>query len=516
MDTQYIIAVSNASEEENDNSLSKFKNRLPKEFTCNGSYQIALQSIYLDNNFGNIPYGILNTSNHFIIHKSRNWDFDDDPEYSLTINRAVYTDKGLISLLRSGPNDKVGFGIVKKKLVIAISDRILLVHPEIIKFFILKNGEETKVINGLTYTVFDGLDRKKIVTSENEFLSLPIIPKFIKVKLNEMKQSLSVKNYHTDIAIIGNEKLDNTPFNYTVKRKEYFDIAPNILSTLSVTLTDEEDRQLLLVKGQPTILKFTIKKKTIMDSFILRVCSNDSNILFPDNINTNFRIELPQPLPSECLWDVALSSAFFPSRYNMRHILNKENFYIEFSPDDVTFTRITFDNVELTTKAIFQEINDRNDRVHMEIVENNDNDSFWMVFYKDTYLRMSKLFSYCLGKTYDTEINIFAEKEKTNLEFPNMNFDQSIPHAMFLYCNFVSPLIIGQQFSPILKIIPLEKNQGKDVIIKHDVEHLEYLPVSLNNRTTMEFTLRDPAGNLIKFENEKTPVFFNLIFRERM
>ena len=51
--------------------------------------------------------------------------------------------------------------------------------------------------------------------------------------------------------------------------------------------------------------------------------------------------------------------------------------------------------------------------------------------------------------------------------------------------------------------------------MKYEVEHLDFIPLATNDASTLQFELRNAAGDYIYFENPLQEILMTLVFRER-
>ena len=78
------------------------------------------------------------------------------------------------------------------------------------------------------------------------------------------------------------------------------------------------------------------------------------------------------------------------------------------------------------------------------------------------------------------------------------------PGVMICYANFVKHLVIGDEFYPVLKIIPINRDEEEDNYVMEHFENLEYLKCNTTRLDLLHFQLKRLDGELINFEtNEK-------------
>ena len=78
------------------------------------------------------------------------------------------------------------------------------------------------------------------------------------------------------------------------------------------------------------------------------------------------------------------------------------------------------------------------------------------------------------------------------------------PGMMICYANFVKHSVIGDDFYPVLKIIPIKRREEEDNYVTEHFENLQYLKCNTSRMDLLRFQLKRLDGELINFEtNEK-------------
>ena len=521
MQSFYTIMSSNASTElYTGNTLTQFKNELPHNLEVEG-YQIALQSLYLDNKFGNIPNCILGTKNHFLL-------FLQDrllPISSHTITNHVLSISSFVTTVKNSLFNEEARTFRKfdihailsnKRLQITLRKSYLLIHPEVNKYFGFI-GEPFEY-EGLNYTKMDS-EKMSTYTSSKDFPTKTATPSLIKVKLGEMRQNLSGLK-EQDLAIIKVQPKNQYPIHNVCKRKEYFHLACTRLSTLSVRLVDEDNYPLHLSSGQPTLLKLQFKKFP-MKSFVLRLSSLESTNIFSDNTSSSFRIKLAENIQWSN-WDVALSSIYLPAKTDIGQLLTAENVYIEISTVD-GFTRLTLDDLkDFTARGLVKHLQWKlsiafEDRAKPFEVELEEDGKIYFVFLDDVTVKLSGMLSYLLNSAAShQEFTTIIGRNRVKRVVGMPNFKKFHPHTVLVYCNFITPILVGNEFAKVLQMIPYyDSDTDGATIMKFEAQHLDFLPMSMNDASTLQFEMRNSAGDYITFENEDTEILLTLVFREK-
>jgi len=78
--------------------------------------------------------------------------------------------------------------------------------------------------------------------------------------------------------------------------------------------------------------------------------------------------------------------------------------------------------------------------------------------------------------------------------------------------------VVGNTFARVLQLIPYFDNSEKnaDGLMKYEAQHLDFLPLGMNDQTTLQFEMRNSNGDLVSFANETTEILLTLVFREKL
>ena len=519
-----MMAVSNASADlHSQNTLVRFENELPNHIDVTG-YKIALQSLHLDNKYGNIPNGVLGTRNHFLLFFT-NPTKDSTPNAVCDITDFSMSPQTFVNLLNQTLGKPVKGRIrvteTAKGILVTLSKCILLVHPEMNKC-LKYDGTNFTYLNK-QYIMLSSLSGVRNYSSGKDFPRQPAAPQIIKVQLQEMCCNLSDVALVQDLAVIQVKAGATHPFYNVCKRKEYFNLNSCTLNSLSVRLVDENNYPIHLNSGQPTFLKLQLKKFP-MKSFVLRLSSYESKDVFTDNKSSNFRIALQQQLDC-CGWDVALSSIFLPSKTDLKSQLTSQNFYIELPNDTLSKQRISLHALrDLTTEEFARHLTTKLAAAFPGLGGNSPFSASveeGVLFFQSTIdiqLHISGMLAYLLKKavtptqeaSWLLELRVGEKKRMGTL-----NFEKLQPHTVLIYCNFIAPLVVGNTFARVLQMIPYYNGKEEENgTMKYEAQHLDFVPLSMNDRNMLEFEMRNSSGDIVTFQDEDKEILITLVFRE--
>lgn len=541
----YMVMASNASRDVNPaNTLTQFTNELPQGMNVEGC-KIALQSLYLDNKFGNIPNAILGTKDHFIL-------FFNAVDTSLSvpeISRCTITDLFLSrtqfiravkdqllneNVLAETPSasDKLHFWPDPdggQKILFRLRNAILLVHPEM-NAWLNFTSDPPIMYKGLPYFKLVSSAHNGTYASRGAYPAAIIQPAFIKVQLEQMCQTVSAVKLLQSLAVI-KPLVGEYPLNVVPKRKEYFDFNCARLDTLSVRLVDENDWPLQPGNGQPTFLKLKVKRFP-MKSHVLRLSSRESDDVFEDNTNRKFQVQLQEPLVWGN-WEVALSSVVLPTKTNLKMMLAPSNFFIEVNGRRMTLNGLT----DFTSNGLVRHMMAKLANTFAPADGEDAIASAPLSFYVEggnimihagTYpveLNVSGLFAYAVfsvkGKatshnpTAVVRVNV---EPQLRTVFGRFDVTRLHPHLIFLHCNFIRPIVIGSTFGQLLQMIPYTNGNDDAMegpIMKYEADHLDFTPLSMNDPSTLQFEMRNAGGDFIYFADDRQAILLTLVFREK-
>lgn len=546
-DSFYMVAASNASLDLHpNNSLSCFKNELPREVCVNDGCKIALQSLHLDTKFGNVPTSILGTKNHFILFfNGVNTELNVPVISRCTLTAASMTSSEFVQAVRDqllteqvlsdNPNAQLRLEIYVsnrgKRVKIGLRNAILLIHPQINAWLNFTSRPPVEY-EGMSYHKLVS-SKDRVTFSQVDFPTDIIRPNLIHVHLEQMSETVSGVALRQSLAVISpQQQQQQYPLDFVSKRKEYFDFNCSKVNGLSVRLTDENHLPLQLGFGQPTFLKLKVKRfSSTMKSQVLRLSSHESDEVFSGNTNRRFHIRLREPL-DQGNWEVALSSICLPTRTNPNMMLSSDNFFIEVNGKRLALNRIS----DFTSMGLVRYMNEALVRA-FPLAEGADPEThrlpitfslhdeaiFLHTGTDPVELSVSGLFDYLVfpsrGRAFEhapTDIVNLAVKYETGQFFGQLDMRRMHPHLIFLYCNFISPLMIGATFGQLLQMIPYYNSyESGGKVMKYEAEHLDFTPLSMNDASTLTFEMRTAGGDYVYFEDSQQEILLTLVFRER-
>ncbi len=108
-----------------------------------------------------------------------------------------------------------------------------------------------------------------------------------------------------------------------------------------------------------------------------------------------------------------------------------------------------------------------------------------------------------LGISQDDDI-VLADESNQFISDERLDPHYLYPGVMICYANFVNHSVIGDEFYPVLKVIPINRAEEQDNYVTTHFENLEYIKCNTSRLDLLHFQLKRLDGELINFEtNEK-------------
>jgi hypothetical protein len=358
----------------------------------------------------------------------------------------------------------------------------------------------------------------------------PKLPKIIKVRCDNIRDQIFDDEKSKDLIVFCPEiGSTNNFFFHEFEAKTYCVLENTLLNTVKFQLVDENNEQLNLKVGIPTILKLDIQAMSkYKKSFNVRVTS-EKQPNHPNNSRSQFSVTLPQTLFLNDTWKVALSSVNLPNVFNT---FVKEHNYLTYLYKDANNTgrklEYLIPNKNYTKEELLAEINFflKNNKANIllgeikEVLNEETQESIACIkmIEKGSFTMTRDIaevlgytgVSYRLDKKYFSFSDVNLPYEEFKMDQP-INIDYFKPTYFMLYSKLVEPTAVSGVFLNILKIFPVSQTSLTYVI--QEFKHREYLALSNFDVKEISFELRSHAGDLIQFNSRNNDtVILNLHF----
>ena len=341
---------------------------------------------------------------------------------------------------------------------------------------------------------------------------------------------------------------------YEPKVKQYFPLNCNLIDDLSISLLagtknkTKSDTEIL--SGQPTIVTVHFKKRDLNMAYAyVKVESNDetSKNLFPDNTANKFRCTLGNEYkfdPANMDWAIAVKAITYMP--DMKSAI-KSPFMIQLFNSDKSahFDKEIEYEFNETEGEEYKYVNYLNEIFAKALataggkpliiidsaVESMGKKRF-ITSSMSLYVNLPLALFYNMGirnfNTIDKGGHFIYLKDGNDKSVLCLQLNENVPFYCdvpidpiaynpemgLIYCDFVKPSMLGRGEFPILKAFPLLRSaSNKSSYHTHEVNNLQYYPISKYDLSTVEFSLRDISGNLLPFRQETANVIISLAIR---
>jgi len=340
------------------------------------------------------------------------------------------------------------------------------------------------------------------------------MPELIKVQCDIIEPQILNNSYSQDLMVLNPDiHYTNKYFFHEISRISYIPLLFNDIRQIKIRLVDENNDLLNLIEGQATIVKLRFKKnKNMVHNFYCRVTSK-ANEIYPENKINNFTVQLPSTKILDDNWKVSLNSITLPNSYST-FLPSRKKEHRAFICKSPTKPAISFNfrtDIKYTPSKIVSELNiffiennigtvtlDYLGRITLNLKEDKLHFAIGLDCCKvlgfDSGQIISQDPNYMIIRPYPTSPN------KIVFESP-INCDYFRPNYFIIYANIVQPSIIGNQYSPILKVVPVLDTKEPFKLIDFKVREFYSIPNTELNEIKIE--LRTHDGELVNFlEND--------------
>ena len=221
--------------------------------------------------------------------------------------------------------------------------------------------------------------------------------------------------------------------------------------------------------------------------------------MYPDNTMTHYLTKLPHRIELEGQWEVGLVEIQYPhSWYNLQH--HEGELAIYSRPDGAGESEETVFRIP---GGYYPTITTLLNRIELEAQRALNLTSASPVRFKyDEITR--KVTGYMTGcalhvgtkiqRILGTSIAAFPPGQTTSAQVVDMD----VLHSMYVYCDLVQARIIGDKMTQLLRVIPVEGNDGD--MVTRIYENVHYVPLQSKTFETVEIDIRDSLGQKVPFE----------------
>ena len=345
------------------------------------------------------------------------------------------------------------------------------------------------------------------------------IPDVIKVQCDIIEPQILNSSYSQDLLVLSADiHYTNRYFYHEIEKISYIPLLFNDISQIKIQLVDQKNKLLELVEGHASIVKLRFRRNFNMTgNFYCRLTSKPNEVYKNNKIN-NFAVQLPSTKFLDDGWKVSLNSINIPNNFTtFLPSKNKKLYSIVYKKGmDPAIPYYFKTNIKYSPSRLVSELNlfflendigtvtlDQLNR--LTFLLNDENSSFAIG------LDLCRVLGYETGHLLDDFMitrPLTPQKKLIIFDSP-IDCDYFRPNYFIIYSNIVQPSIIGSQYSPILKIVPVLDGNEPYKLLDFKVREFYNIPNSEVNEIKIE--LRTHDGELVNFV-ESEHVVMNLQF----
>ena len=248
-------------------------------------------------------------------------------------------------------------------------------------------------------------------------------------------------------------------------------------------------------------------------SFYITLPSNACMDVYPKNTQSSFKINLPKTLYLKHAYEVALAEIHYPVSWRTFANLQAYSFSVqeEFTG---TFRVISISiayykdvpefihAINVALQAYFTTMRFPNDAIKIQCREVE----------QKIRIQTKPQFSIKFSSEAADVLGIEYKSYNGPYEWGRFPYDISRGfHALYVYCNVVTPQIVGDVYAPLLRSVAIENKRGEHITKSYSDPH--YAPINTNEIHSIELNIKDDTGADVPFTTGK--VICKLHFRER-
>lgn len=251
---------------------------------------------------------------------------------------------------------------------------------------------------------------------------------------------------------------------------------------------------------------------TFTNEFYVTLPSNASMQIFNSNKANSFRTQLAAPINLIGKWEVGLAEIQYPRTWNTLNRGENIHYWIDGESERWKLRVVAgqYPSIQSILDTIMRNMNeDAKKNIFFEYNENNRRVHVYL--YNNAKVKFeSSMMCRLLGFDPKTQITMSGKDNVYHeaVRIPDLSLNKN---GIFIYTDICAHTPVGDSIVPLLRIVPIEGQDGDIVTKTYDKPH--YLPVSKSHIDIIKIELSDDSGKLIDFEYGKTIV--KLHFRPR-
>lgn len=359
-------------------------------------------------------------------------------------------------------------------------------------------------------------EHKSLTLEIKKFMQHDIaVPNLIKIKCGNIRSQVFNNTHSNDIDVIKPVfDVKGSHYFHEFENPVFVPLLNSRLSDLNFELTDEYDEQLILKTGLPTIISATFKKMPAdYKCFNIRITPNQDS---PENTNSKFKNILPNTFTFNNNWCVGLKDITFPNQFKNLPTDENEIVIIKLSNDLKPIQneryRIPISNTKSNLQDFIKHLNSKILNTNAFTFDVDTTDTVSIKAKTNVIVSISRHLAQLLGflplvfDSTQTVQNYWKSTLTPNVvkkASTPVNISLFRPAFLMVYLDFVELTLISGVYTNIVKIIPVKIEKDTLECQTMEFKNIEFRKLGKMIVSEINTEIRDPAGNLVQFDNDK-------------
>ena len=304
-------------------------------------------------------------------------------------------------------------------------------------------------------------------------LERPAFPKTIKIVCENIEPQIFNSDYSKNMLVYTPdfEKLKNFT-TQEIESVDYMPLMNTILTEMKIKLLDEQNEQIQLLPGPATWIKMSMKKRPSLKKSFNTVLTSGVSTNYEKNVQSSFKVKLPNPLYLDETWGVCVSSLSHPTAFstflapedeNEITLLKKER-SLNFVKLSENLTPISTETLSLKDNYAYEKdelVGEINTFLSGKRLGSCDTlrDTVRITPIVFGKLQLGLTLARILGDSISTVCEYDMKPGQSHSFNGKINLNYMAPKYIMVYASIVRPILVGGEYRKLIRISPIEKTE---------------------------------------------------------
>jgi hypothetical protein len=323
-------------------------------------------------------------------------------------------------------------------------------------------------------------------------------PRFMRIRTSIIKPQVYNNTHSVDIAIITprSDIVNEKYLFWRLENKQYYPLANTNLTTIDISVCDQDGNAINLKPGTATIVQLSFRKMSIKDRSFNMYARSEPTTEYPNNISSSFDVRLPKVFSFDKYWKVGLTiihfkKAFltFPAHPPLTiEVISNERKELIIIP-----------NAKYSTESLVDKLSGELQKHNILLRRGSGGYIIFTAVEMETKINLSNPIASVLGCS-----NTFTlTAQKTSIRgTKKINVEYFKPAYFMIYCDIIDPIPVGNGYKQLLAVVNWAGESNNDSYYEYEIKNVLYHKLLHFYIENIHFEIRSHAGDLIAFETE--------------